>query len=148
MTKNFVNILFLEKVKIMFEEGKIYRRSELHDKFGGQRQGGISTPRLFPFIMLFSSESGEEFGYVDGFKSKDIYWYTGEGQIGDMQFIRGNRAIKDSNKNGKSIHVFEYVSTGIVRYIGEMSYIKHHESQTPDINGDLRRAIIFELACE
>ena len=132
----------------MFEKGKTYRRSDLHDKYGGQRQGGISTPKEYPIILLFTSESGEEFGYVDGFKTNNIYWYTGEGQIGDMHFIRGNKAIRDSNKNKKSIHVFKYISTGMVQYIGEMSYIKYHETQALDTNSNLRRTIIFELACE
>ena len=61
----------------MFEIGKAYRRSDIHDKYGGQGQGGISTPRAHPFIMLFSGESGREYGYEDEFKPNGIYWYTG-----------------------------------------------------------------------
>ncbi len=37
----------------MFKIGKIYRRADLHEQYGGQSQGGISTPRAHPFIMLF-----------------------------------------------------------------------------------------------
>jgi len=132
----------------MFEDGKIYRRSDLHDQFGSQRQGGISTPKEYPLIMIFTSEKGEQYGYKDGFQTDGSYWYTGEGQIGDMQFVRGNRAILDSNKNNEIIYLFEYVETGMVRYVGEMSYVNHHEIKGPDLNGDLRRIIIFELIHE
>ena len=32
-----------------------YKRKELHDNFGGQRQGGISTPRNHPLIFIFTN---------------------------------------------------------------------------------------------
>ncbi len=39
----------------MFEVGRVYnRRLEIHEPYGGQRQGGISTPRDWPFIFLFT----------------------------------------------------------------------------------------------
>jgi hypothetical protein len=31
----------------MFELGKVYRRKDLHEEFGGQEQGGIVTPGPF-----------------------------------------------------------------------------------------------------
>jgi hypothetical protein len=41
----------------MFEVGRVYnRRLEIHQPYGGQRQGGISTPRDWPFIFLFTGE--------------------------------------------------------------------------------------------
>ncbi|MFC2054753.1 HNH endonuclease [Chloroflexota bacterium] len=132
----------------MFNIGQIYRRADLHAQYKGQEQGGISTPSQYPFIMLFSGETGEQYGNEDGFQADGIYWYTGEGQVGDMQYIRGNRAILDSPSNGKSLHLFEYVGVGMVQYIGEMSYLGHHETQAPDRNGNLRQAIIFELALD
>jgi uncharacterized membrane protein YraQ (UPF0718 family) len=41
-----------ESTQIVFSPGRMYRRRELHEKFGGQRQGGISTPAKAPFIFL------------------------------------------------------------------------------------------------
>jgi len=49
--------------------GSAYRRSDLHDALGGQRQGGISTPARYPVILLFSSHRGAEFGYEDGWNT-------------------------------------------------------------------------------
>ncbi len=52
----------------MFEIGKIYnRRSDIHSKYGGQEQGGISTPAKFPYIFIFTGNNGEQYGYTDGY---------------------------------------------------------------------------------
>jgi hypothetical protein len=72
-----------------FQRGKTYRRAELHRQFGGQERGGISTPKEHPIIMLFTGETGEQFGYSDGWTEDGIFYYTGEGQIGPMTFERG-----------------------------------------------------------
>lgn len=48
----------------MFIKGKNYIRRELHKIYGGQHQGGISTPRNYPIILLFTGSQGEEFGYM------------------------------------------------------------------------------------
>ncbi len=128
------------------EVGKIYRRIDIHDRFGGQRQGGISTPANMPYIFLFSGEQGEEYGYDDGQADDQSYLYTGEGQVGDMAMLRGNRAIRDATENEKSIHLFEYERSGHVRYAGEMLYAGHHREEKPDRTGHLRSAIVFELA--
>jgi 5-methylcytosine-specific restriction enzyme A len=34
----------------MFIQGHVYRRSDLHNQYGGQRQGGISTPSQYPLV--------------------------------------------------------------------------------------------------
>jgi hypothetical protein len=43
---------------VAFSPGQLYRRRDLQHKFGGQRQGGISTPAKAPFILLITGESG------------------------------------------------------------------------------------------
>src|SRR5437016_13409603 len=83
----------------MFIQGHVYRRRDLHDQYGGQRQGGISTPSQYPFVMLFTGESGEQHGYADSWSADGLFLYKGEGQQGDMAFIRGNVAIRDHMDN-------------------------------------------------
>jgi hypothetical protein len=40
-----------------YELGRTYsRRKDIHGKFGGQQQGGISTPADIPFIFLFTGD--------------------------------------------------------------------------------------------
>lgn len=130
----------------MFEQGREYKRSELHDRYGGSRQSGISTPSEHPFIFLFTSDSGELYGYQDGPRSDGTYEYTGQGQVGDMEFKLGNKAIRDHERNGKTLHLFKKSRKSYVRYVGEMRYTSHRfVENVPDRNGRSRRAIVFLL---
>lgn len=131
----------------MFETGRIYKRKEgIHALYSGQSQGGISTPSGHPHIFIFTSDTGEDYGYHDKFHSDGMFWYTGEGQVGNMEMTRGNVAIRDHHKLGKKLHLFEYVKKGHVRYLGEAQYAGHHIEQRPDRENKLRNAIIFHIA--
>jgi 5-methylcytosine-specific restriction protein A len=131
----------------MFEVGKIYnRRDEIHKVYGGQQQRGISTPANHPLIFLFTGESGESYGYEDKFQPDGTFRYTGEGQVGDMEMLRGNSAIRDHQELGKNLFLFEYVKSGYVRFMGEVVCVGHHIEQRVDRSGDRRDAIIFHLA--
>ena len=131
---------------LKFEHGEIYnRRQDIHAVYGGQQQGGISTPKKYPAVFIFTGDSGEQHGYKDKFKPDGTYWYTGEGQRGDMKMLRGNRSIRDHQKEGKIIYLFESVDRGLVHFVGEASYLGHHHEERPDSEGNLRQAIVFEL---
>jgi len=97
-----------------------YRRATLHDRLGGQRQGGISTPAGWPVVLLFSSPRGADYGYADGWTSEGQYLYTGEGQRGDMTVSRGNAALLGHADDGKDLHLFESAGRGVVEYVGRM----------------------------
>ncbi|MCM8750044.1 hypothetical protein NET02_12885 [Thermomicrobiaceae bacterium CFH 74404] len=131
----------------MFSPGTEYRRAEIHLKYGGQPQGGISTPHGQSFILLFSSPNGSLYGYRDGWSSdRSHYLFTGEGQTGNMEFVRGNKAIRDHQRTGKALHLFEWVRPGWYRYVGEMTLDGFEmQENVPDREGRLRRAIIFRL---
>jgi len=129
----------------MFEVGKEYhRRTDLHEKYGGQRQGGISTPQNYPFIFIFTSDSGEQHGYKDEFID-GLFWYTGEGQVGDMEMIKGNKAILNHVETGKKIHVFEYTRKAFVRYVGAAECLGYKEQIRPDREGNERKVFVFQL---
>jgi 5-methylcytosine-specific restriction enzyme A len=130
----------------LFEVGGLYRRGDLHDQYGGQRQGGISTPAEEPFIMLFTSDRGQAYGYHDGWDADGLFRYPGEGQVGDMAFLRGNAAIRDHAAQGKDLHLFDYERKGQVRYRGQMVCAGYTlVDGVPDRNGDPRQAIMFYL---
>ena len=134
---------------MLYEPGTIfYRRSEIHELYGGQRQAGISTPSKLPYIFLFTGETGAAYGYRDEFKEDGTFWYTGEGQAGDMEMVRGNKAIRDHKLNGLELHLFESLSDRRIRYIGEAEYLSHHMEERPDVEGNSRQAIVFELVVE
>lgn len=136
-----------ETKDIVFSPGQMYRRRELHEKFGGQRQGGISTPAKAPFILLITGESGKQHGYSDEWTNDGTFLYTGEGQRGDMSFVGGNRAIRDHQKNGKALQVFEQDKKDkrFLRYLGEMEYAQHTYREAPDTDAKQRKAIVFHL---
>jgi len=89
----------------LFVPGRTYRRRDLHKRLGGQRQGGISTPKSRNIILLFTGESGKQHGYDDDWTDDGIFLYTGEGQHGDMRFVAGNKAIRDHSITGKDLHL-------------------------------------------
>lgn len=124
--------------------GEIYKRTELHDKYGGQRQGGISTPAKYPYIFLFTGGTGERYGYKDRWQG-NIFSYTGEGQKGNMEFVAGNRAIRDSEKNGEELHLFKYKKKGYVEYMVELIYTGYRIEQGSDVEKHLRELILFKL---
>ncbi len=135
---------------INFIPGQVYhRRRDIHSKYGGQQQGGISTPTNHPIILIFTGDTGSKYGYQDKYQPDGVFWYTGEGQVGDMLMVRGNKAIKNHTENGKSIALFEQASSGYVRFIGWAQYLDHHTEERKDRdNIKKRQAIIFELSIQ
>jgi 5-methylcytosine-specific restriction enzyme A len=130
----------------LFEIGKEYHRAnDLHGRYGGSRQSGIVTLKEHPHVFIFTSSSGEGHGYHDEFREDGVFWYTGAGQSGDMEFLRGNKAIRDHKENAETIHLFESTRKAYVRYLGVAECLGHHEEQRPDSDGNLRSAIIFHL---
>lgn len=128
----------------LFNVGEVYKRTELHEKYGGQRQGGISTPAKYPFIFLFTGGTGERYGYRDKWQGNSFF-YTGEGQKGNMEFVSGNRAIKDSSDNDEELHLFKYKERGYVEYVGRMVYAGHCIEKGFDVDKLSRDLIVFEL---
>ncbi|MBV1888651.1 MAG: HNH endonuclease [Proteobacteria bacterium] len=130
----------------MFEIGKEYKRKEeINGLYDGQAQGGISTPKKHPVIFIFTSDAGEQHGYKDEYREDGVFWYTGEGQVGDMKMVSGNKAILEHAHNGKTIHAFEYTKKAYVRYIGSAECLGYHEETRPDREGNDRSAFVFHL---
>jgi 5-methylcytosine-specific restriction protein A len=103
-----------------FEVGRVYnRRSNIHAHFGGQQQGGIITPADHPVVIIITGEEGLQHGYQDRYRPDGAFEYFGEGQVGDMQLKRGNRAIAEHSQSGKSLLLFRKTGEG-VRFEGEM----------------------------
>lgn len=94
------------------------RRVEVHDDFGGGRQGGIAPSRRSPNLLIFSDpDVGGQHGYHDRWED-GIYHYVGEGQVGDQTMTRGNAAILNHARDGRALRLFWGVR-GMVQYAGE-----------------------------
>lgn len=119
------------------------RRKDIHAKFGGGWQGGISPSATFPYIFIFTGQTGEQHGYMDGWDNPNVFSYTGEGQTGDMRFVRGNLALRDHRQNGKRVFLFESAGRGFVKFIGEVEVFDVDYFSTPDSHGTMRTGIKF-----
>jgi hypothetical protein len=130
-----------------FELGREYdRQTELHDVYGGQRYGGISTPKRFPFIFLFSGAQGANYGYADEELADGDLIYYGEGASGPMQMIGGHRAIRYHVEEDRTLHLFKAVRTRIWQYAGEFAYVEHEiRPDAPGEDQKRRDAIVFRL---
>jgi 5-methylcytosine-specific restriction enzyme A len=132
-----------------FEVGRVYsRRVDIHRLYGGQQQGGICTPTRVRCLFLFTGPGGEQHGYRDGWNEDGVFLYTGEGQSGDMAFVRGNLAIRDHAANGRDLHVFESVGREGNRYVGRFDCVGWEYRRGPDTAGQDRRVIVFHLLPE
>lgn len=131
------------------QPGQSILRKTLHQRFGGQRQGGISpsaeTPNVFIF---FDPEAGEQHGYYDDWQADGCLHYTGEGQRGDQEMKFGNAAIRRHKEVGRALRVFRG-ARGTVVYEGEFELDDVepiYRTDAPETNdGPLREVIVFRL---
>ena len=134
-----------------FEIGALYsRKHDVHARYGGQTQGGISTPANAPFVILFTGEAGTQHGYTDHWEEENgenILHYFGEGQVGDMQDTRGNLAIREHIANGKRLLVFQSLGKSRpYRFHGEFRFVYAYPKEgVPDTEGKPRKALVFKL---
>jgi 5-methylcytosine-specific restriction enzyme A len=130
--------------KLPFIPDHIYnRRSDIHSVYGGNWQSGISPSANHPYIFIFSGKSGHQHGYEDGWDNPNVFSYTGEGQSGDMEFTRGNLALRDHRLNGKRVFLFEFVSKGFVKFVCEVEVFDADYFETHDTSGATRIGIKF-----
>jgi hypothetical protein len=122
-------------------------RREVHARFGGRQQGGISPSRVVPIVMFFTDPAtGQRHGYYDGWDDDGLYNYVGEGQLGDQRLVQGNRAILNHAAEGRTLEGF-LADGPLVTYLGEFELVDHyfteaHESANPDV---LRQVVVFRL---
>jgi hypothetical protein len=129
--------------------GEKLKRRLVHARYGGQRQGGISTPAGSPNILLFMSESGRSYGYnYDGPQDDGTFHYTGEGQEGDQKFRAGNAAVLGHRETGRVLRLFRETEPTVVRYLGEYAIDLTkpcYREDAPDRENELRSVIVFRL---
>ncbi|GAA1674354.1 hypothetical protein GCM10009830_20940 [Glycomyces endophyticus] len=104
-------------------------RTEIQAVWGGALQGGILPAKRSDSVLIFSDPSrGEQYGYYDGWLPDDgdgpVYEYTGQGQIGDQEMLRGNKAIREYQADGTTLRVFvasrrRRQGPQVFKYLGE-----------------------------
>jgi 5-methylcytosine-specific restriction enzyme A len=129
----------------LFILGKNYRRSEIHDRFGGNRQAGISVSSANPYIFIFSGQTGHQHGYIDRWENENVFSYTGEGQIGDMQLTRGNLSLYEHLRTGKRVFLFLQEGKGYWKFEAEVELDEVDTFVATDREGNDRIGIKFFL---
>jgi len=129
--------------------GDKIKRTELHRLFGGSRQSGISPSAQSLNVFFFSDRaSGEQHGYIDDWKGDGCFHYTGEGQHGDQEMIKGNLAILEAVQDGRTLRGFEGTG-GEVIYKGRFELAADDPWYTTDApetgGGPIRSVIVFRL---
>ena len=71
-------------------------------------------------MIIITGEEGLEHGYADCYRTDGVFEYFGEGQFGDVQLHKGNRAIATHSEAGKSLLLFRNTAEGL-RFEGEMA---------------------------
>jgi hypothetical protein len=134
-------------MELNLEPGAKIKRTELHQRFGGRRQGGISPSKQSSNVFLFTDQAqGALHGYLyDGQREDGFFHYTGEGQHGDQRMVQGNRAVRDHSAEGRHLHLFSS-SSGIATHMGEFVYVDHYFADAPETGrGPIRSVIVFRL---
>lgn len=127
----------------VFIPNHIYKRTDIHQQYGGSGWGGIAPSGKFPFIFIFSLPTGHQHGYKDQWENDDIFSYTGEGQEGDMHFDRNNLALLNHKENKKRVFLFIGVKKAFVQYVTELELQDVDYFRGPDRLGQERTAIKF-----
>ena len=128
--------------------GAVYKRAELHERYGGSRISGIVALKEEPLVFLFHTEEPSRGFYGDGFGAEGLYWFSGEGTVGDMRWTAGNRAVRDHVREGRSLLLFERVrrAGGLWRCSFVMQCRRVVREVRRDQRGGKRSAIVFGLA--
>ncbi|MGC4952186.1 restriction endonuclease [Actinomadura citrea] len=133
-----------------FQPGDVVVRREMHEQYGGRRQGGIGPSRVTPNVLLFTDPGkGHQHGYFDGWGDDGCYHYSGEGQIGDQKMVQGNLAILNHRADGRALRLFRAVKSQGMQYLGEFELDEKEPFYLTDApetgNGPIRSVIMFRL---
>jgi hypothetical protein len=132
------------------EPGEVNKRLDIHRRFGGGRQSGISPSALTKNVLVFSDpETGRKYGYDrhEGRHEDGSYRYTGEGQTGDQKISSsGNAALLSAESRDRSIRLFITQGTNAT-YIGEytLGEPSHRIERALDRERNERDVIVFNL---
>jgi 5-methylcytosine-specific restriction protein A len=126
-------------------EGEKYVRTKLHDEYGGNRQSGIASCPGKNIILLFSSPIGKIHGYQDHWITSEYFQYTGEGQYGNMDLVRGNKAIREHISKNRELYLFEKQVDGRYLLLGKFKYESHQIINGKDTDNRERKVIVFKL---
>lgn len=140
-TQNISNIKTIDDLKI----NGVYTNDVIAKVFKCSKQGGMRKSNTTNTLVLISKQTGSSV-YHDTWVDNMLH-YTGMGQEGDQKLdFAQNRTLKDSAKNGVTVHLFEvfkdteYTYAGIIELAG-----LPYKAIEPDRNNTKRIVYKFPL---
>jgi hypothetical protein len=139
------------------QPGDTLVREQIHGAYGGNPQAGISRSSSTPNVLVYSDhDKAAANGYdFDGWdQSQHVYYYTGEGKVGDQLMLRGNRAIAEHQADGTALRLFVAVGnlpgsgTRIHHYVGQFAVdtdLPYIVRRAPGTDGVPRNVFVFRL---
>ncbi len=139
------------------QPGETLVRTQIHGAYGGNSQAGIAFSGSTPNVLVYSDHgkaaaNGYDFDGWDS--SRRLYYYTGEGKVGDQVVLRGNKAIANHVADGNALRLFVAVGnvpgtqTRVHQYLGQFAVDTDQPYLTktaPGIDGVPRQVLVFRL---
>ena len=129
------------------QPGDRIARSDVHARYGGNPERGISFSAQTPNVMIFSSAAkGEAHGYLDHWEGDGLHYY-GEGRFGDQDISQGNKSILFHRDRGRQLRVFEGTG-GLVGFLGTFETDPEdpmYWTTGVDAEGSHRKMVVFRL---
>ena len=124
--------------------GSTYKRSDVHDVYGGNRQAGITPSKDGSRIFIFSNHYGETHGYQDGWEGQ-YYHFTGAGQSGDqdIESRRHNGHVLHHLENNAQVNLFTGLNSGYWEYVANLVLVDYAYFETHDKDNKNRLAVRF-----
>lgn len=135
------NVRYLAKQPIL-------NYQQVEEQFGIKISGfGRGINRAPSTVVLISSVDKKKSGFVyhDHWTNDGDYMYSGEGKTGDQQMTLGNKAIINSARDGKPIHLFVKFSPQEYYYQGVFSLVDYTYEDDKDESGNVRKEYKFRL---
>ncbi|MFC9849869.1 hypothetical protein [Streptomyces prasinus] len=133
--------------------GEVVTRRDLHARFGGTPQGGISPSTRAQMVMAFVTEQPAPDDFT-GWGEDGIFHFSGAGIHGDQEMTRGNLALLRHREQGRAVHLFHQLgrrageADRLYRHLGRFevdSEQPYYIADAPDTNGNMRTVIVFRL---
>ncbi|MEU9405165.1 restriction endonuclease [Streptomyces sp. NPDC048281] len=133
--------------------GEVVARQDLHARFGGTPQGGISPSTQAQMVMAFVTERPNPDDFT-GWGEDGVFHFTGAGIHGDQEMTRGNLALLRHREQGRAVHLFHQLPKQaskpgrLYRHLGRFEVDAeqpYYVADAPDVNGQMRTVIVFRL---
>ena len=126
----------------MFEIGKVYNKTQLHEQFGAQEIKSMITQKNFPPIMIVTGDKAKIYGDSGEWISEDTYVYTDH-------LVNSKLNLKPESKehviDEGDVYLFKHVNEEKVEFKNKMKLVKLKIETGYDEEGSYTERIRYEL---